>query len=318
MFYARLLFLCALFAAPAVRAAVLPGMNAFIDEMVSRHHFVRAELQQAFAVAQYRPVVLKIMSAPFTKKPWPDYRAAVVNQRNLQRGRIFWQQNQAVLARAEAEYGVPAEIVVALLGVETFYGSNTGRFSTLDVLVTLAFDYPRRAEFFRGELEQYLLLAREQEFDLLSVRSSYAGALGIPQFMPSSYRKYAVDFDGDGKIDLLHSAADAIGSVAHYLQQSGWKKGALFAVPARVERPVVPNDPMVERSLSDWQALGVTPAEPLSAAAALPARLKDFSTADAPEFWLTFANFHALTAYNSSSYYAMAIYQLSLALRQRA
>lgn len=317
MFCPRLLFICALFVAPAVQAAHLPGMSEFIDQMVSRHHFVRAELQQAFAAAKHRPVVLKIMSAPFTKKPWPEYRAAVVNARNLQGGQIFWRQNQSALARAEAEYGVPAEIVVALIGVETFYGSNTGNFSTLDVLVTLAFDYPRRAEFFRGELEQYLLLAREQEFDLLAVRGSFAGALGIPQFMPGSYRKYAVDFDGDGKIDLLHSPADAIGSVAHYLQQSGWKQGALLAVPAKVEHPVEPNDPMIEHSLSVWRDLGVAPMEALSASAALPARLKDFSTADAPEFWLTFANFQALTAYNSSSYYAMAIYQLSLALRQR-
>jgi membrane-bound lytic murein transglycosylase B len=154
-----------------------------------------------------------------------EYRASFLNPPRIDGGAAFWNQYAAVLKRAEQQYGVPQEIIVAVIGVETLYGRRTGRYRTLDALTTLAFDYPHRAEFFRNELAEYLLLAREQNFSLLDIKSSYAGAMGIPQFMPSSYRKYAVDFNSNGKIDILNEPEDAIGSVANYLKQYGWKTG---------------------------------------------------------------------------------------------
>ena len=209
-------------AALPVRAAILPGIPEFIDEMVARHQFKRDELESAFDRAQHLPSVVEAISRPATLKPWLEYRAAFVNPERIKFGLKFWQKHRQTLQRAEQEFGVPQDIIVALIGVETVYGQDPGSFRTLDALTTLAFDYPRRADFFRSELENYLLLARDQEFDLLEIRGSYAGALGIPQFMPSSYRNYAVDFNGNHKIDLLREPEDAIGSVANYLKSYGW------------------------------------------------------------------------------------------------
>ncbi len=177
---------------PSVGAMELPGIPVFIDEMVFKHQFKRDDLEQMFQRAQYRQAVINAISAPTTIKPWPQYRAAFTNTKHISDGLKFWQNHMNALQRAEKEYGVPQEMIVAVIGVETNYGRNTGKFNILDALTTLAFDYPRRADFFRNELEQYLLLAREQKFEPFKTQGSYAGALGIPQFMPSSYRKHAV------------------------------------------------------------------------------------------------------------------------------
>ena len=211
--------------ATSAQAATLPGIPDFIDEMVAKHHFKRNELDNLFERAQHRPEIIEAITRPATIKPWPEYRAAFVNARRVKLGVEFWDKYHLTLQRATRQYGVPPEIIVAIIGVETIYGKNAGSFRTIDALTTLAFDYPRRAPFFRSELENYLLLARDQEFDLLAVRSSYAGALGIPQFMPSSYRNYAVDFNDNHKIDLLHEDRDAIGSVANYMKAYGWIAG---------------------------------------------------------------------------------------------
>ena len=215
-----LLTLC--LAVTSAHAVTLPGIPEFIDEMVARHQFKRAELEKVFDAAQDVPAVIDAISKPPTSKPWLEYRANFVNPQRIKLGLEFWHKYRETLRRAELKYGVPQDIIVAVIGVETIYGQDAGKFRTLDALTTLAFEYPPRADFFRSELENFLLLAREQQFNLLSIRGSYAGALGIPQFMPSSYRVYAVDFNGDHRINLLSEDKDAIGSVANFLKVFGW------------------------------------------------------------------------------------------------
>jgi len=208
-----------------VAAVDLPDIKPFIDEMVEKHHFNQAELTQLFAQVQHKPQIIAAITTPATKKPWFEYRAAFMNPHRIEGGLRFWHRYHSTLRRAEKVYGVPAEIIVAVIGVETLYSKQMGNFRVLDALTTLAFDYPRRADFFRRELEAYLLLSREQEWNPLSIKGSYAGAMGIPQFMPSSYREYAVDFNRNDKIALHSEPQDAIGSVGHYLKHYGWHTG---------------------------------------------------------------------------------------------
>ena len=303
-----------LFALPCVQAAELPGIPQFIDEMVAKHQFKRDELVQVFKRTQRLPAVIDAISKPATLKPWPEYRASFINDQRISGGLQFWQLHAETLQRAEKQYGVPQEIIVALIGIETSYGRNSGKFSVLDALTTLAFDYPRRADFFRSELEQYLLLARDQEFELFKVQGSYAGALGIPQFMPGSYRKYAVDFNGDGKIDLLHDPVDAIGSVANYLKQYGWINGALVAERVRISEGVgTPGLAPEPHTVAEWAAVGVALDNQVAAGKA--ARLMEFTLAEGKEYWLAFKNFDVITRYNNSDFYAMTVHQLAEALR---
>lgn len=300
-------------ALPCASAATLPGIPEFIEEMVAKHQFKREELENVFAHAQHRPEIIEAISRPATIKPWLEYRAAFVNRQRVKRGLEFWHKYRNTLRRAEKQYGVPQEIIVALLGVETIYGENIGKFRVLDALTTLAFDYPRRASFFRGELENYLLLAREQEFDLLAVRGSYAGAIGIPQFMPGSYRNYAVDFNGNHKTDLLHEARDAIGSVANYLKGYGWVSGEPVAVRAQISGEVCHGAINAARTLAGWAEDGITPGTKLPQE--LTARLIDFTVEDGKEFWLAFENFRIITLYNNSDFYAMSVFQLAEELK---
>jgi membrane-bound lytic murein transglycosylase B len=300
--------------ATPVFPVTLPGIPEFIDEMADKHHFNRAELTILFERANYKPQIIEAISRPATIKPWLEYRAAFVNNNRIKPGLIFWNKYRMALRRAEQKYGVPQEIIVALIGVETLYGENTGSFRTIDALTTLAFDYPRRADFFREELENYLLLAREQQFDLLAVRGSYAGAMGIPQFMPSSYRKYAVDFNGNHKTDLINEAVDAIGSVGNYLMNYGWVKGGPIAVRAQVGEESCAGAANVPRSLNEWAEAGVVPMVEIRQDA--PARLLDYTVIEGKEFWLGFNNFDVITRYNNSDFYAMSVFQLSEALKE--
>lgn len=287
-----------------------PGLPAFIDEMVLKYQFDHGELEKIFKTAQHRPNIIKIMDAPFTKKPWLDYRANVVNPIRISGGLKFIAEHRATLERAEAKYGVPQEIIVALLGIETVYGRNMGNVRTLDALSTLAFDYPRRAEFFRNELVQYLLLTRERHFDVLTMQSSFAGALGIPQFMPSNYRKYGLDFDENGEVDLLHDPEDVIGSVANYVKKFGWQTGEPVIVRATVsEDSCLGAETINAHYPQEWAAMGIRPLVKLEQDQ--PMRLFDFAIGDSKEFWLGLNNFAVLKRYNMSTYYAMAVYQLA-------
>lgn len=304
-----------LFALPQpAHAATLPGIPEFIDEMVEKHNFERAELETVFERARHIPTVIEAISRPATIRPWQEYRASFVNPERIRLGLKFWDKHEAALQNAEREFGVPQEIILAVIGVETVYGLDVGTFLTLDALTTLAFDYPRRAKFFRSELENYLLLAREQQFDLLAVRGSYAGALGIPQFMPSSYRNYAVDFNGDHRVDLLREPYDAIGSVASYLKGYGWISGADIATPAQLVEPIPSGEIPTPRTVAAWSSGGVQAAQSVNPEGL--ARLADFTVEGGKEFWLVFNNFEVITRYNNSDYYAMSVFQLAQAVKE--
>jgi membrane-bound lytic murein transglycosylase B len=298
-------------------AADMQGIPEFIDEMVVKHQLKRSELEELFNHVQYKPSVIAAISRPATTKPWLEYRASFVNTQRIQRGLEFWHTHAASLQRAEQQYGVPQEIIIAIIGVETIYGKNAGTYRTIDALSTLAFDYPRRAPFFRSELENYLLLSQEQQFNLLEIHSSYAGAMGIPQFMPSSYRKYAVDFNGNHKTDLLHEDDDAIGSVANYMQGYGWLGESNKQPPIAAQAQVIKRGWITEmnksRTLREWALLGVTANVHLPED--LTARLADYTVADGKEYWLVFNNFEVITKYNNSDFYAMSVFQLAEELK---
>ncbi len=281
--------------------------------MVTKHQFNRAELERVFALAQHQPSVIESISRPATLKPWPEYRASFVNPERIRFGLEFWRKHRQILQSAEQKYGVPQEIILAVIGVETVYGRDAGKYRVLDALTTLAFDYPRRGDFFRSELENYLLLARDEQYDLLDMRGSYAGAMGIPQFMPSSHRKYAVDFNGNHKIDLLNEPADAIGSVANYLHGYGWASGKRVAVRARTDEKFSGGDIATPRTLAAWSASGIAASVSISQEEA--ARLTDFTVPEGKEYWLAFNNFDVITRYNNSDFYAMSVFQLAEALK---
>lgn len=296
-------------------SAELPGIPAFIDEMVTKHQFKKEELVRTFKRAEHKPDVIAAISKPATMKPWVEYRATFVNQQRIDGGIKFWNKYEATLKRAEKQFGVPQEYIIAIIGVETLYGKNAGKYRTLDALTTLAFDYPKREEFFRSELENYLLLVREQDFNLLSIQSSYAGALGIPQFMPSNYRKYALDYNGNRKVDILHEPEDAIGSVANYFKHYGWRAGEPVALQAKVadEKSL---DVLTEvRPTFAWKAdAGVTPMVATESILP-PSWVLDLTFDTGKEYWLAFENFDVIMRYNISSYYAMTVHQLATELK---
>jgi membrane-bound lytic murein transglycosylase B len=295
-------------------------VQTFIQDLVQRHGFIESELVYLFSRVRRIDPVLEAIERPAEKtRPWPEYRAPFMEERRIADGLAFWRANRTALARAERAHGVPAEVIVAIIGVETFYGRNTGRYRVVDALATLAFDYPARGNFFRSELESYLLLSRDGNLDVFAMRGSYAGAMGLPQFMPSSARRYAVDFDKDGVVDLRRSASDAIGSVANFLKQHGWRKGAPVLVPARVKgdawrslggggfEPKVP--------VTKWLEAGVLVDKLPAGAEETTAVLVEL---DASDLRLGFRNFYVITRYNRSAMYAAAVNDLSQALRGRA
>ena len=305
--------------------AASPDVQAFIAAMHEKHGFDPALLKRQFSLIRPNATVLRAIrpaAVPELQRSWERYRERFVNEWRIVNGVRFWREHETILARAEAIYGVPREIIVAIIGVETGYGQNMGKFGVMEALATLAFNYPPRAEFFHNELEQFLLLAQENGQSPLDYKGSYAGAIGIPQFMPSSQRRYAVDFDGDQKIDLRRSTADSIGSVASFLSLHGWQTGAPIALHALVQ-----NDPAA------LIATGIKPALPLRALlqqgivvpdaderqSERPAALIDLVSPEQPtEYWVGFDNFYVITRYNRSSFYAMSVFQLAEALRQAA
>ncbi len=298
-----------------------PDVELFIDQLASGHQFERSELRRLFRQAKLQNGVLRAMSRPFTARPWHEYRLSQLTEARIRGGVHYWQKHADILARVSAEYGVPEEIIVATLGLETSYGQHTGSSSVFDALATLAFAYPPRAEFFRGELQQFLLLSRELNIDPLRSKGSYAGALGISQFLPSSYRRYAIDFDGDGRRDLW-SHADAIGSVANYYRSFGWKNGqpVIVAVERKSEALDGEFAQFLERGLLPHVTVaavrksGVTPAEPVPDDALVS--VFSAETEAGPRYWLGFNNFYVITRYNRSVNYALSVYELAQELRR--
>jgi len=293
-------------------------VQAFIDRLATKHDFKRDELKKIFDQIEIKAEIIDAMNRPYEGKPWHQYRPIFVTQARIDEGAKFLQENYQVLKQAEQQYGVPTEVITAILGVETRYGRYRGKYRVVDALATLGFDYPRRSKFFLKELEAFLLLSREENFDPLAITSSYAGAMGKPQFMPSSYRMYAVDFDGDGVRDLLDNSADAIGSIANYLSRHGWQRNQPVAIktkatqqgPQKMGKLKKPSKPV-----QHWLDKGYQPVE--TTAQQLKADLIVLENTQGPEYWLGLQNFYSITRYNHSELYAMAVFQLSQGIKQQ-
>ncbi|MFT7286401.1 MAG: membrane-bound lytic murein transglycosylase B [Halieaceae bacterium] len=291
-----------------------PAAQPLIDEMVREHDFSAGEVRQLLAGAERQQSILDAISRPAEKtKPWFEYRQIFLTERREREGVAFFRQYREALSRAQAETGVPAEIVVAIIGVETYYGRIAGSYQVIDALATLAFDYPKRAPFFSGELKNFLLLTREQDLDPLTLKGSYAGAMGYGQFMPSSYRAYAIDFDGDARADIWGNPVDAIGSVANYLARHGWRPGEPV-VSAAAATPKVPveffNDGLKPlKPVASYVAAGLQPQQHLDPTALATAMR--FELAQGFEHWLGLHNLYVITRYNHSAMYAMSVFQLS-------
>jgi membrane-bound lytic murein transglycosylase B len=298
-------------------------VRAFIAEM-AQQGFEARDLDRWLGAAKFQPRVVELMTRPVVEPPkWFEYGPQFLAQARVDAGLAFWQAHRTALHRAESETGVPAEVIVAIVGVETYYGRYTGSHRVIDALATLAFDYPRRAPFFRGELKEYLLLARENGFSPLAPKGSYAGAMGLPQFMPGSYRRFAVDFDGNGRIDLFASAEDAIGSIANYLLRHDWQRGQPALLPARLapehEDAILRrlDGGLSERRTAElWAADGVTAAAMPGSLGPEPLGLLSLEeTPSEASYWIACHNFYVITRYNRSRLYAAAVWQLAQALR---
>ncbi len=297
------------------------GIDEFIQEMVAKHGFDRQQLRGLLSRASYRQSIIDAITRPAEAKPWAQYRPIFVTPERAREGVAYWQANRELLERAEREYGVPPEIVTAIIGVETRYGRHAGTYPVIDALSTLAFAYPKRADFFRRELEEFLLLSREERVSAAKALGSYAGALGKPQFIPSSYRQYAVDFDGDGRRDLWDSDADVIGSVAAYFKRHGWQRGR--PVTRRAEGVAESHRKLAERGmkpsirLDHLREAGIRPQQPLSLPDDTLSSLIRLQGDQGPEYWLGLPNFYVITRYNHSNLYAMAVFQLSQEIKRR-
>ncbi|HKB82298.1 MAG TPA: lytic murein transglycosylase B [Burkholderiales bacterium] len=301
--------------APA-KIKLKPDVEKFISQMVHQHQFDESPLRQVFSQLKSNDAVVKAINAPATSKPWYEFKNIFVTPTRTSGGVTFWNDNAEQLKRARDTYGVPEEIIVAIIGVETIYGKRMGSFKVIDALYTLAFEMPERADYFRGELEQFLLLARENNLDVLTVKGSFAGAIGMPQFMPTSHRRFAVDFDSDGKINLSDSIPDIVGSVANYLHYFGWVAGQPIVVPARISgseyKDIVEKGFKPHLTLAQMLPKGVEPTD--TAPPDLVAGLFALELEQGSEYWLAFNNFYVITRYNRSKNYAMAVYQLANAI----
>ena len=288
-------------------------VNQFIDEMVDKHGFDTNELRILFGGTKYSDRVLQAMSKPAEGLPWYKYRKIFLKDSRIKKGAAFWKKYKDTLNRAEDVYGVPPQIIIGIVGVETQYGKYKGKDKVMDSLATLAFHYPKRAKFFRSELEQFLLLTREQNVDPLSLKGSYAGAMGIPQFISSSYRNYAVDFDGDGKKDLWQNPVDAIGSVANYFNRHGWEAGVAVTYPVRVTgdriAAAIDKDLKPDIRAGDLKNYDIVSDQDIPAATLV--KVMQFEQKDHNDYWIGLQNFYVITRYNHSPLYAMAVYQLS-------
>lgn len=321
LFLARsALLICCLAAAPlaqAVNVEEFPALRLFIDEMASRYKFAHKELGEWFAQAELRDDIIEAVYRPKESTPWHEYRKLFVNDGRASKGLEFWKANAEAVFSASAEYGVPPEIIVAIIGIESRYGRQGGRYRVLDALLTLTLRYPERSEFFRNQLAEFLLLARELNASPLSIKGSYAGAMGIPQFIPSSYRSYAVDFDGDNKRDL-NDVEDAIGSVANFLKQHGWKRDQPIVGEVNLEGSMyswIENNGVEPRiSVQHLSRYGILPTQRIDAHQL--AALISFEGENGPIHRLGYNNFYVITRYNRSTNYSLAVVELSEQIRR--
>ncbi|MCB1616248.1 MAG: lytic murein transglycosylase B [Pseudomonadales bacterium] len=289
-------------------------VSEFIDELVTKENFDRAALEAVFAQAEKKESIIKAISRPAEKvKPWKDYRKIFVTDTRAEQGVAFWKKHASVIEDVSRAMEVEPEIIVAIIGVETRYGENTGSYRVIDALSTLAFDYPPRGSFFRGQLKEFFLLAREQHQPPLSLKGSYAGAMGYGQFIPSSYRAYAVDFDQDDFADIWNNPADAIASVANYFKRHGWEQGepviSRCLLSEDADKSVVTEGLKPDSTVGELIAKGFTPVDDLPPETA--AALYELEGEYGPEYWMGLNNFYVITRYNHSNMYALSVYQLS-------
>lgn len=295
-------------------------VRGFVTEMEQRHGMKRAWLEGLLADAADQPRIIELMSRPAERvRPWHEYRAHFLTEQRIADGAQFWQAHRARLAELERDTGTDPAIIVAIIGVETFYGRITGGFRVLDALTTLAFDYPPRSGYFRGELEQFLLLAREERVEAGTVKGSYAGAMGAPQFMPGSYRAYAVDGDADGRRDLWGSWDDVIASVANYLAMHGWRAGEQVTAAAELWFPdaegLVAGSLQANETVKSLRDKGLLFESQLADDA--PAVFIGVAGCGGPELRVGFHNFTVITRYNRSVLYALAVEDLGAAIAAR-
>ena len=317
---------------PLKNAAVPAGyadradVRRFVDELVRDQGFDRRAVLGWMRAARYQAKIVEAMERPLVEPPkWFEYAPRFLSQERIDGGVAFWRANADALERARAQFGVPPEIVVAIIGVETHYGRNVGTYRVIDALSTLAFDYPRRASFFRGELREFLLFARDQNISPVAPKGSFAGAMGVPQFMPGSVRRYAIDYDDDGHVDLWNSGADVIGSVANYLARHDWLRGQPVMLPAGIDDPQ--RDAILarldggiseRRPVEAWMFDGVRAIGAPDDLASEPVGLlllEESADGDA-SYWIACPNFYVITRYNKSRLYAAAVASLAIELRK--
>ena len=299
-----------------------PDVVAFIDEMVRDHDFDRKSLAATLADAQTRQSIIRKISTPAERElTWGEYRKIFITKERIAAGKEFWLENRAMLERIEKEFGVPVEMIVGIIGVETYYGRITGKDRVIDALVTLAFDYPKRARFFRKELVEFLILTREEELDATQPLGSYAGAMGRPQFMPSSFRAYAVDATGDGKRDIWNDWTDVAGSVANYFVQHGWRADEDVVAQATLGHSWTGPKPEPRNTLTASETVGSLSKKGVMFATDLGADSKSellaYEGANGMEHWVGFHNFFVITKYNRSVMYALAAHQLGQAIAEK-
>lgn len=312
--------LCGLYGPACALDIKRADVKEFIDHMLATSSFKKRELRKLLKAAQSQPAILAAMDRPAEKaRLWYEYRPIFLTEKRIQEGTDFWIAHRQALDQASVRSGVAPEYLAAILGVETYYGRLTGSYRVLDALATLAFDYPARAPFFRGELEQFLLLTRDAGLDPLKVKGSYAGAMGAPQFMPSNYRRFAVDADADGRVDLWTNWPDVCASVGNYLEEHGWNAGE----PVLTDADVAPDKAAeldgrtlaLSETVGSLRMKGVNFDSSLSEDA--PAVLIAADEADGVHWRVGYNNFYVITRYNHSALYAMAVYELAAAVKQR-
>jgi len=317
VFTSGLIFLLSSFSVTATTYESHPRLDAFVKEMVQEHNYDEQTIRNVLAQAERKDSILEAIARPAEKvKPWYEYRAIFIKESRIKAGKAFLKTHKAIFDEVEQKYGVPREIIAAIIGVETFYGKITGSYRVIDALATLGFDYPKRSLFYR-ELKNYFLMVRDNNLNPLEIKGSYAGAMGLGQFIPSSYISYAVDYDGDGKKDLWSNEGDAIASVAYYFKRYGWQNGEPVASSVSLynaDADKYANESLsLKATVSEWKKRGVnTPKEMDDRDAAL----FRYDLENGQDYWLAYKNFYVITRYNRSSMYARTVYEFSEILKQ--
>lgn len=298
-----------------------PAVEPFVEEMRLEYGFEPGHVRSLLAEAEHKDAIIQAISRPAERvRPWHEYRKIFITDKRIADGVAFWNEHADILEKAEEVYGVEPEVILAIIGVETAYGANKGSWRVIDALATLGFDYEPRADFFRRQLKSFLVLSREQQVDPLSLTGSYAGAMGYPQFIPSSYQAYAVDFDEDGLRDIWNNPADAIGSAANYFAEHKWRHGETVAVQATVSGEDYARGFTLDQgleakiSVGELRKLGWEPQQELEDD--LQVMAFEFDAGEHKEYWLGLNNLHVITRYNRSVMYAMVVHQLADLIRE--